>query len=139
VSRIVAGWDEKNRPRIVFEATGPIVGRWDPYRLEQVVTNLVDNALKYSPPEERVDVVATREGDQALLLVSDHGIGIPAEARDRIFEPFARGSNASVRNYGGLGLGLFITRTLVERHGGRIELESEEGKGTCFRVGLPLA
>ena len=139
VSRIVAGWDEKNRPRIVFEATGPIVGRWDPYRLEQVVTNLVDNALKYSPPEERVDVVATREGDQALLLVSDHGIGIPAEARDRIFEPFARGSNASVRNYGGLGLGLFITRTLVERHGGRIELESEEGTGTCFRVGLPLA
>lgn len=138
VARIVAAWDEKNRPRIVFESTGSIVGRWDPYRLEQVVTNLVDNALKYSPPTEQVDVVATRDADEALLIVTDRGIGIPPQAQERIFEPFARGSNASARNYGGLGLGLFITRQLIERHGGRIELESKEGQGTRFRVRLPL-
>jgi PAS domain S-box-containing protein len=116
------------------EAPPALVGTWDALRLEQVVVNLVDNALKYGAGRP-VHVRLAEEAGQAVLTVRDQGIGIAPEAQRRIFERFARA--VSERHYGGLGLGLYITRTLVEAMGGSIEVQSEVGKGATFTVVLP--
>jgi len=115
-----------------------IMGSWDRSRIDQVLTNLISNAVKYSPPDSEVTVRVDVLDDRARLSVRDQGIGIPAVEQARLFEPFYRASNASVRNYPGVGLGLHITRELIERHGGRISLESAEGEGSTFVVELPL-
>jgi signal transduction histidine kinase len=116
-----------------------IVGVWDRSRIDQVLTNLISNAIKYSPQDSEVALAVTQQGDRVRLSVRDQGIGIPAEEQARLFEPFYRATNASVRNYPGVGLGLHITRELVERHGGRIWVESAEGEGSTFVVELPVA
>ncbi len=108
----------------------------DRQRLGQVVTNLVDNAIKYSPAGGDVDVVVRSHPDGVELEVTDHGIGIPASQVDRLFERFYRATNSTV-SYGGLGLGLYITRDIVERHGGRIWAQSVAGVGSQFHVVLP--
>lgn len=113
----------------------PVVGRWDRLRLEQVIANLLMNASKFGegrPIELRVEPGA----DGALLRVSDHGIGISTEQQERVFERFVRAVPA--QNFGGLGLGLYIARQLVEAHGGAIEVESAPGAGATFTVRLPL-
>jgi signal transduction histidine kinase len=114
---------------------GPVHGRWDRLRLEQVVTNLVDNALKYGAGRP-VHVTLVQEGERAVLTVKDEGIGIPPGDTRRIFERFERA--VSERHYGGLGLGLYITRTIVEGLGGHIGVVSAPGEGAAFRVELPL-
>ncbi|WP_164016796.1 PAS domain S-box protein [Pyxidicoccus trucidator] len=124
---------EKTGCALELVAPEPVVGRWDRLRLEQVLLNLLTNAMKYGAGRP-IRVEVTRQGDKALLLVADHGVGIPLESQARIFERFER---AASRNYGGLGLGLFITRQLVEAHGGRIRVESEPGQGAAFIVELP--
>jgi signal transduction histidine kinase len=106
-------------------------------RLEQVARNLLDNALKYSPPETIVDVCVASDGPDAVLTVTDHGIGIPAGEQLTLFEPFSRAANAGQRDETGLGLGLYITRQIVEHHGGTIGVESVEGEGSVFTVRLP--
>ncbi len=110
----------------------------DPYRLEQVLANLLENALKYSPDGGTVRVRLRVTGDVALLSVHDEGIGIPPEDQKLLFDRFFRARNASSRSFGGLGLGLYISRDIVERHGGRIWVESEVGRGSTFFVALPL-
>ncbi len=119
-----------------LDAPRPVHGTWDPGRIEQVADALVANALKYGrgrPIEIRVDA----DGSVARLAVRDHGIGIAAEDHARIFERFERA--ASVRHYGGLGLGLWIVRQVVEAHGGRITVASVPGQGSTFTVELPIA
>ncbi|WP_163997110.1 PAS domain S-box protein [Pyxidicoccus caerfyrddinensis] len=118
---------------LTLVASGPVVGRWDRLRLEQVLLNLLTNAMRYGAGRP-VRVEVTREGERARLLVADQGVGIPRESQARIFERFER---AASRNYGGLGLGLFITRQLVEAHGGTIRVESEPDEGATFIVELP--
>jgi signal transduction histidine kinase len=125
-------------PRAVIVSDGPVVGRWDPVRLEQVVTNLLSNAVRYSPDDELVTVGVRVDGGRALLSVSDRGIGIPEAQRDMLFTPFFRGSNAQRSHVGGLGLGLHIAQEIVRRHGGTIRVESREDAGTTFTVDLPL-
>jgi signal transduction histidine kinase len=113
-----------------------VPGRWDRLRLEVIVTNLVANAVKYGEDKPiRVSVVASGEG--ATLTVQDHGIGIPRDQQARVFERFERA--VSRDNYPGLGLGLWITRALVEAMRGRIELTSEPGAGATFTVTLPVS
>jgi signal transduction histidine kinase len=114
----------------------PVVGRWDRMRVEQVVTQLVDNAAKFGASRP-VDVTVSRSDGAARLVVHDHGIGVPAEDIPRIFGRFERG--VPVNHYGGFGLGLWITSTIVDALGGRIAVSSEPGKGTTFTVDLPLA
>ncbi|MBR7197896.1 hybrid sensor histidine kinase/response regulator [Pseudomonas sp. CFBP13508] len=120
---------------VSFEAPEPVEGCWDEFRIEQVVSNLLTNALRYggrSPIQVRV----YREGDEARVEVQDHGIGISAENQKRIFQQFERVSAKTV--VAGLGLGLFISEQIVAAHGGSIVVESEINEGALFRVCLPI-
>jgi signal transduction histidine kinase len=113
-----------------------LVGDGD--RLGQMLDNIVSNAVKFTAEGGTVDVYLARRGDKALLEVRDSGIGIPDEEQDRLFQRFFRSSTATERAIPGVGLGLTISRAIVEAHGGTIGFESEEGRGTTFRVELPL-
>lgn len=115
----------------------PLLVRCDAQRLEQVLNNLVSNAMKYSPPGSRVALSLERRGDEAVFAVRDHGVGVPPEEQARIFEPFRRGAQARGAAIPGVGLGLCVSRRIVEAHGGQIELESAPGLGSTFRVRLP--
>jgi heavy metal sensor kinase len=108
----------------------------DRTRLEQVAANLIDNAVKYTPPGGRVDVEVRREGDAAIMRVRDTGPGIPPDELPRIFERLFRGDTS--RTERGLGLGLSLVRAIVEAHDGTVSVESEPGKGSVFTVALPL-
>jgi signal transduction histidine kinase/CheY-like chemotaxis protein len=107
----------------------------DPVRFEQVVVNLIDNAVKFSPSGGTVTVRLRDEGGELRLEVGDQGIGIAPDRAARIFERFYRAHDD--RGIGGLGLGLYISKQIVELHGGRIEVSSEPGRGTTFTVALP--
>jgi len=108
-------------------------------RLEQVLGNLLENAVKYSPEGSDISVDVDDRGDHVVTAVSDRGMGIPADELGQVFERFHRGRHVSSTNYGGLGLGLYITKQIVERHGGQIWVESREGQGTTFYFSLPAA
>ncbi|WP_052518412.1 PAS domain-containing sensor histidine kinase [Archangium violaceum] len=113
---------------------GPVVSRWDRLRLEQVLSNLLSNALKYGAGQP-VEVALSTSGERAHLHVRDEGIGIEPAVQARIFERFERA--VSDRHYGGLGLGLWITREIVTAMGGTIHVESVPGQGASFLVTLP--
>jgi two-component system, OmpR family, phosphate regulon sensor histidine kinase PhoR len=107
-------------------------------RLAQVLDNLVSNALKFTPEGGRVEVRTSTTDDYVYLEVEDSGIGIPAAEQPRLFERFFRAASATERAIPGTGLGLAIVKAIVEAHAGRIEVVSAPGKGTTFRVELPL-
>ncbi len=113
----------------------PVRGYWDRLRVSQVVTNLLSNAVKYGGGKP-VEIEYGPHDGRAFLLVRDHGIGIDPADQPQIFERFERA--VSSRNYGGLGLGLYIVKRIVEAHGGTIAVESTLGEGASFRVELPL-
>lgn len=116
----------------------PIVLEADPTRLVQIVGNLLSNAGRYTPPGGRISVSARREGDEAVIVVRDNGIGIRAEALPHIFDLFSQAERTTDDRQGGLGLGLALVHRLVELHGGRVEAESPgPGKGSTFTVRLP--
>lgn len=119
------------------EEAVPYLGDED--MLERVVVNLVSNAVKFTPPGGRVAVSLARADGEALIEVSDTGIGIPVEEQELLFTRFFRSSNAQERAIPGSGLGLSIARAIVEMHGGVVDVESEPGDGTTFRVRLPVA
>jgi signal transduction histidine kinase len=123
------------RCRAELDLEGPVVGHWDACRMEQVLINLLSNAIKYGAGGP-VHIVVRDEGDRARLVVRDHGMGIAEADQARIFERFERA--VSVRNFGGLGLGLYIVRWIVTSHGGTIRVESKPGTGATFIVELPL-
>jgi two-component system, OmpR family, sensor histidine kinase MtrB len=114
----------------------PVPVYCDPLRIEQVVTNLIGNALKYSPADTSVEVAIESGNADAALRVTDHGIGIAENQHARIFEPFRR-VGPSRNAVPGVGLGLFVARRIMEAHRGRIDIESEPGIGSTFRVVLP--
>ena len=120
---------EKNIPPIHSDE------RW----LAHILVNLIANAVKFTPEGGRVTVSAKVSGDTLVLCVEDTGIGIAPEDRERIFEPFRQGEKGDERGYGGVGLGLALVAKLVELLGAAVELESEVGKGSTFRVLVPTA
>ncbi len=120
--------------QFVVSGDGECVGRWDRLRIEQVLTNLISNALKYSRGTP-IELGLQSDCANVSISVRDHGIGILSEDQGRIFDRFERA--ASVRHYGGLGLGLYIARQIVVAHEGSIRVASEQGQGTMFTVVLP--
>jgi signal transduction histidine kinase len=126
---------ERQGCQLVVDADHSLPGVFDPARFEQVLSNLLSNAIKFGPGQP-IEIGAQPAGGLVRITVRDHGLGIPAADQRRIFERFERGS--SDHNYGGLGLGLWISRRIVEQMGGRIELTSRPGQGATFTIELPL-
>ena len=119
---------------VAVHAASPVVGHWDPDRIEQVITNLLTNAVKYGRRRPiRVGIHASAE--RATLEVEDEGIGMNADIQHRLFNPFERGVSAG--HYGGLGLGLYITSQILRAHGGNISVRSTPDQGSTFTVELP--
>jgi signal transduction histidine kinase len=135
VERYRNDWESANSP-VTVSTSGPIVGNWDPFRIEQVVTNLLTNAIRYGNSKP-IQFEAKLAGNSAELIVRDHGIGIAKENQERIFQRFERAVTAN--EISGLGLGLYIVRQILEMHRGSISVESEVGQGTTFTVKLPLS
>lgn len=119
---------------VTVDAPGPVHGTWDAARVEQVVTNLLSNALKYGAGRP-IEISVHGEPARALLVVRDHGVGIPEDEQDKIFGPFARATTA--RYHPGLGLGLWIVQQIVQASAGRITLDSRVDEGSRFTVELP--
>lgn len=126
---------EAAETEVSFTATEPVEGQWDEFRIEQVVSNLLTNALRYGG-KSPIQVRVYREGYEARVEVQDQGIGISEENQKRIFQQFERVSAKTV--VAGLGLGLFISEQIVAAHGGSIVVESKINEGALFRVCLPL-
>ncbi|MGZ3455279.1 MAG: sensor histidine kinase [Polyangiales bacterium] len=117
---------------------GRVVGSWDRLRVEQVVMNLISNAIKYGRGQP-IDVNVGVVGDRGRIVVADHGMGIPEGEKGLVFERFGRASAAVAKKIEGVGIGLWVVREIVRKHGGEIDLETHVGEGTTFTVDLPLA
>lgn len=137
VRRFDEAVERKPNHAIGVQAEGPIRGRWDSMRLDQVLANLLSNALKYSPDGGNVRVEIQQKDDTACITVHDEGVGMGEEERAHLFEPFHRGT-ANQRGISGTGLGLYITKQIVEEHGGTIAVESVPGSHTSVRIELPI-
>jgi signal transduction histidine kinase len=124
-------------PRITFTTPMEVRTQGDPERIAQILANLLDNAIKYSPPGTPIAVHLTKVGNEAQIRVTDHGVGVPLDERERIFAPFYRTSRT--RDIPGTGLGLHISRRIAEQHHGRLWLDSTSAEGSVFVLALPLA
>jgi signal transduction histidine kinase len=120
---------------LTYSKQESITGQWDKIRIEQAVSNLISNAIKYGD-RKPIEVAIKKENNSALIIVKDHGIGIAKEQHEKIFGLFERA--VSPTEYKGLGVGLYITKQIVKAHGGSISLSSKVGKGTTFTIKLPL-
>ncbi|MGZ8474659.1 MAG: ATP-binding protein [Candidatus Limnocylindria bacterium] len=138
VQRVIDELDPETARRIRMTAVGDDSGLWDSAALEQVVANLLTNAVKFSPAEAPIELNITATKDEVELTVRDHGTGLRPEVLDGIFARFARTREAREAGVAGHGLGLYLSRAVVEAHGGRISAESAgPGEGSVFRVVLP--
>lgn len=125
--------------RIVLDVKeDPVMIVADENKIKQVVLNLLSNAIKYSPSADHITVSLHTQGEQAIITVTDHGLGIPQNAFDKLFTKFYRVDNSAVRKIGGTGLGLAICKEIIESHGGAISVESELHQGSTFTVVLDL-
>ena len=130
---------DDQHPIVLNAPEGVLAGQFDAAHVEQVMRDLLDNAFRYSPEGGHVAVTVSQVGDAGRVCVHDQGLGVPVEERDHIFEAFYRGPSARYRNLSGLGLGLFVSRAIVEQMGGRIWLAASEPSGGsefCFEVPL---
>lgn len=130
---------EDKKIQLTCSGTAGVWVEGDRARLKQVVVNLLDNAIKYTPDRGTVDLTVKAEDAKAVLEVKDNGIGIPPDALPRVFERFFRVDKARSREQGGAGLGLSIVKSICAAHQGRVEATSTPGRGSRFRVELPLA
>jgi signal transduction histidine kinase len=141
---IAAQAAEEARPRaegkhlaLEFSGDGPVMIEADKGRLFQLLDNLISNAIKFTPEGGRVDVVVAHADEGAVLEVSDTGIGLAPGEAQQVFDRFFRSSRVVAQQVPGTGLGLFISRAIVEAHGGTIGVSSRDGGGTTFRIELP--
>ena len=146
LNQIVAACVKLNRPladrkaiglEVQHDATFTAVAL-DRMKIQQVINNLISNAVKFSHPDSTVVITVAAEGTNALLSVEDHGQGIPAAELGLLFKPFSRSSVRPTAGESGTGLGLFIVKQIVEAHSGTIWVDTEVGTGTTFRLSLPL-
>ncbi|MEK6227179.1 MAG: hybrid sensor histidine kinase/response regulator [Chloroflexota bacterium] len=137
VATTISQHEHEDLPRITFRPSEKVRVRGDPDRIAQILGNLLNNALKYSAPGSPIDVSMSVVDGEAILLVKDYGIGVPADESDRLFTPFFRTSRT--QDLPGTGLGLHISKRLAEQHGGRVWLESSTDAGSVFALALPVA
>ena len=138
---------ERVRPQLVLKqgsvnvelATTPLTIVGDPERLATAVDNLLQNAVKFSAGPPAIEVIGDRADGHVRLVVKDHGIGIPAAARSRLFEKFYRVNDPELNNVVGTGIGLYLVRQVVEGHGGSVDVASQPGEGSAFEIDLPYA
>jgi len=134
-----AGAERSGHELTLVSAGQPLAVEGDPARLDQIVSNLLSNAIKYTPGSGHISVTVTRDGNRAMLRVSDDGIGMAKELVPKVFDPFVQGERALDRSQGGLGLGLTLVRRLVEMHGGNVSAHSAgPGLGSELVIHLPL-
>jgi signal transduction histidine kinase len=124
---------------VVCDSSERVMIEGDQARLKQVVVNLLDNAIKYTPNGGRIKLKITQEDGNAVLDVADDGIGIPPEALPHVFKRFFRVDGSRSRDQGGAGLGLSIVKSICDAHGARVEVSSTPGQGSRFRIRQPLA
>jgi signal transduction histidine kinase len=139
VTEAIGGLSEKLERagcQLVLQLAGPLLGRWDPRQIKQIIANVMSNAVKFGAGHP-IEVSVHSQRDCVVVEVQDHGPGISKEAQSVIFDLFARA--VSTRHFGGLGLGLYITREIVRAHGGSIRIDSEPGAGARVVVSLPFA
>ncbi|MBQ2701007.1 MAG: GHKL domain-containing protein, partial [Clostridia bacterium] len=129
---------EKKEQLLTFKSSGSCPMYADASKLTQVAYNIIDNAIKYTQPGGRVRVSMEKIGRNVTIMVKDNGPGIPQKDQAHIFDRFYRVDKARSRETGGTGLGLSIVHQIVMLHGGEITVESQEGKGSLFRVELPV-
>lgn len=129
---------ERKHIAMVFSSAGALRLPVDATRIAQLLGNLISNAVKFTPDGGKVEVRVGTEGDRAVLEVADTGVGIPAADRDRIFDRFFRSAIATQQVIPGTGLGLTIAKNIVAAHHGAIMVDSDEGRGSAFRISLPL-
>jgi signal transduction histidine kinase len=124
-----------------LETTGDLSGTWDAGRIEQLLSNLVRNAVQHGDPAKSITIRAQADGERVLLSVHNEGEPIPEQLLDRVFEPLVRGEQAQdgSRSAGNMGLGLYIASTVARAHSGSINVQSSKAGGTTFKVSLPRA
>lgn len=137
IATAISVHEHEDAPRIGFDPVEMARVRGDPDRIAQILGNLLDNALKYSPPGSPIEVSLSVVDGEAIVQVADHGIGVPTDERDQLFTPFFRSSRT--RDLPGTGLGLHISKRLAEHHGGRLWLETSSDAGSVFALALPVA
>jgi signal transduction histidine kinase len=138
---------ERVRPQVELKhgsvrlelASSPLTVLGDPERLATAVDNLLQNAVKFSIKPPQIEVTGNGDNGSVRVVVKDHGIGIPAAARARLFEKFYRVNDPELRNVTGTGIGLYLVRQVVEAHGGRVDVDSQPGQGSAFEIQLPVA
>lgn len=123
---------------IIFHKKGQVMVTADRFRVYQVVTNLVTNAIKYSPDSEKIIISVSKEKNKAIISVQDFGIGIAKEQQQKIFERLYQVTDAHEKTFPGIGMGLYIAKEIIKRHRGKIWVEAEKGKGSIFYFTLPL-
>ena len=129
---------EERSQRLILTAAGPVIVSVDRLVLREAITNVVDNAIKYSPPNSTIEAVVRATDGHAIVSVADEGPGIAPEHRHRIFDRFFRIDEGRSRDAGGSGLGLAIARWAVEVNGGEVTVEQRPNGGALFRISLPL-
>jgi len=127
------------KQKIVYTRNAPLTVIGDRFRIYQVLSNLITNAVKYSPEGTEILVKMKKEGKRAVVSVQDHGIGIPKEQQKKIFERLYQVTDSKEKSFPGLGMGLYIAKAIVKKHKGDIWVESTEGKGSTFYFSLPLS
>jgi two-component system phosphate regulon sensor histidine kinase PhoR len=120
------------------KAKQPLIIRGDPFHMRYAIRNLVDNAIKYTPPGGVICLSVEAQGQEVLVRIQDTGYGMPPDDLPYIFDRFYRVRSPEVVQTPGSGLGLAIVKSIVERHHGHVEVESDYGKGSCFMVYLPM-
>lgn len=138
VREVVTGMQTlSEKHRLLLRVDGPAMVDADRDQIEVVLTHLIDNAIRYSPKGGDVEATVAKGDGQVVVAVKDQGIGIPEERQRHVFEPFFQ-IQPAIAGYGGMGLGLYISKEILQRHGGRIWFESKEGQGSTFYFSLPL-
>ena len=138
-SHVIEQLQITTRHEISLSSAAPQINvNMDENRIEQVLYNLISNAIKYSPEGSAVKVELRVDGSEVVCAVSDSGIGIPQGEQGMLFNRFYRASNASASSISGIGLGLYISSGIIEQHGGRMWVDSQVGHGSSFYFSLPL-